>query len=164
MYMLGSIPKIKDWNLFEIVTTDRYSKFTEVITTARATGMKIVNIRVDHLLKLYGIPSYLLTDNEPPFVQKLFTKLQSFLWLTTDEKSPSDQKICRVRCTAEQVWSASKIHLIASVSLRPIYATADLRVPYANVPCGRTVAFWLKYRHGTTSCTETRQTERNPER
>lgn len=77
--ILGPLPKTKIVNQFVAILTDRYSKLTSFIPTAKMTSTKVAHIFFHDYVILYGIPNVILLENGPQFVSKFFKSLCTYL-------------------------------------------------------------------------------------
>lgn len=68
MYILGLLTETKNGDQYVLIMTDRYTKSTGAIPMATTTATKAAMSIFDSWIIPYGIPSDLLTDNEPQFV------------------------------------------------------------------------------------------------
>lgn len=72
MDILGPLLKTQQGNQYIVMITDKYSKLTRAIPNSKILSTHMSNIFLDHWIIPFGIPSYLLTDNGPQIVRKLF--------------------------------------------------------------------------------------------
>lgn len=79
MDMLGPLPTTLNGIQFVVVLTDRYSKVTRAVSTARKTGTHIASTFMDNWIIPYVISDYMVTDNGTQFVNKFFKSLCGFL-------------------------------------------------------------------------------------
>lgn len=54
---------------------DRYSQLTRAAPTSKPSSTHMVDILIDSYIVLFGIPVFVLTDNGPHYVSKLFAML-----------------------------------------------------------------------------------------
>lgn len=73
--ILDLLPKTTKDNQHVVIITERYSKLTGLVPTARITTTVVACIFFDPWVTPYGIPSYLLTYNGTQVVDKFFGSL-----------------------------------------------------------------------------------------
>lgn len=62
-----------------IAMTDRYSKFTRAVTTAKTRAPEVANMLSDYWIVRFGVTSYLLTQISPQFVLKVFPIIYGYI-------------------------------------------------------------------------------------
>ena len=72
MDLLGPFPTTETGSTNILVITDRFSKLAQVTPLSSTTASAVANAFVENWVIPYGMPSFLLTDNGPQFVAKLF--------------------------------------------------------------------------------------------
>lgn len=65
MDILGLLPKTNQGDQFVCVMTDRYLKVARAIAMFKILSTHMANIVFDHWIISFGIPNYLLKNNEP---------------------------------------------------------------------------------------------------
>ena len=77
--ILGPLPRTKTGRQYVVVITDRYSKLTRAVPTAKITAPVVAAVVLEHWVIPYGIPNHILSDNGSQFVSKFFSALCAFL-------------------------------------------------------------------------------------
>lgn len=72
MHILGPLQKSKSGNQYVIGITERYYKLKRAITVTKETEPHVAAIFNYNWVIPYGIRTYMLTDNGPQIVEKLF--------------------------------------------------------------------------------------------
>lgn len=89
--ILGPLPKTANGNQYIIVMTDRFSKLTKALPTAKTTATTVATTSLEHWVANFGILSKVVTDNGPQFTSKFFAALCTQLGIkamTTTEYHP----------------------------------------------------------------------------
>ena len=79
MDLVGPFVKTKKGFSSILVITDRFSKIARAIPMSSTTAGAVANAFMEHWICPYGIPTYILTDNGPQFVAKIFDHLVTML-------------------------------------------------------------------------------------
>lgn len=79
MDILGPLPKPTQVTQYVLVMTDRYSKLTQPVPAAKTSATQVKNIFLDHSIIPFGIPNYVLTDNGPQLINKIFATICGYL-------------------------------------------------------------------------------------
>lgn len=75
--ILGPLPKTSKGNQFVWVMTDCYSKLERAVLTSTKTAVHAASMFMDHWIIPYGIPDYVLADNETQFIGNFFEWLRA---------------------------------------------------------------------------------------
>lgn len=59
--------------------SDRYPKLTRVVPTAKTSAMQVAHICLHHYIIQFNTEIYVLIDNGPRFIYKLFTAICGYL-------------------------------------------------------------------------------------
>lgn len=73
--LVGPLPKSTHGNLFILVVSDLFSKFTLFFPIRRATANAVTKIIEEKIFLLFGVPQYVLCDNGVQYKSKEFTKM-----------------------------------------------------------------------------------------
>lgn len=90
------LPKTAKENKYVVLITDRSPKLTRAILSAKITTTNVANIYIQGWVLLYGISSYILTDNSTQFVSNFFFTLYNhfdtkYLTKTTFRRHTNEQ-------------------------------------------------------------------------
>ena len=72
---IGLLPKSFGGHLYILAATDYFSKWVEVVPLREVKKETVVNFIRTHLIYWYGVPRYIIIDNDKPFYNRLMTKL-----------------------------------------------------------------------------------------
>ena len=74
--MVGPItPKSSAGHAYILVATNYFSKWVEVVPFKEVKKETMVNFIRGNIIYQYGVPWYIITDNEKPFYNKLISNL-----------------------------------------------------------------------------------------
>uniref|UniRef100_A0A803MDQ2 Integrase catalytic domain-containing protein n=1 Tax=Chenopodium quinoa TaxID=63459 RepID=A0A803MDQ2_CHEQI len=68
-------PKSSVGHAYILAGTDYFSKWAEAIPLREVKKENVVDFIRNHIIHRYGVPRYIITDNDTPFVNKLMTSL-----------------------------------------------------------------------------------------
>ena len=80
--ILGSLTKTKSGNRFLVVTTDRFTKLTQVAALKRIDAYHVARAFTESWVFKYGPPKTLISDNGKQFASKFFQNVCSLLGVT----------------------------------------------------------------------------------
>lgn len=113
---------------------DQYFKLTPAIPTSKTISVHTENLFLDHCINPFGIPTYLLTDNGPQFVSKLFSSIRGYIGLkhpiTTTYHSQTNGQAERYYRTI--VTRISTVRNKQSEKLGHVCTTIDICVEYTE--------------------------------
>ncbi|XP_030969578.1 uncharacterized protein LOC115989840 [Quercus lobata] len=69
------LPKSSSGHLYILAATDYFSKWAEVVPLREVKKGTVVNFIRTHLIYRYGVPWYIIIDNDKPFYNRLITEL-----------------------------------------------------------------------------------------
>lgn len=70
-----TLPRATQRNKFVTVMTDKYFKKTRAVPTAKTSATQVANIFSDHRVIQFGIPRYVLTENDLQVIRNFFTAM-----------------------------------------------------------------------------------------
>nr|XP_016492013.1 PREDICTED: uncharacterized protein K02A2.6-like [Nicotiana tabacum] len=73
--IVGPLPKSSGGHLYILAATDYFSKWAEVVALKEVKKENVANFIRVNIIYHFGIPSYIITDNDKPFDNKLMTKV-----------------------------------------------------------------------------------------
>ena len=77
--IMGPFPETFRRKKYLLVIVDYFTRWVELFALRQTTAMDIVPILVNEIVCRYGIPTYILSDNDPQFIAQLFTELRTSL-------------------------------------------------------------------------------------
>ncbi|KAL0339161.1 UNVERIFIED_CONTAM: hypothetical protein Sangu_1438200 [Sesamum angustifolium] len=78
--VVGSLTKSSGGHLYILATTDYFSKWAEAVPAKEVKNENIADFIHTHIIYRYGVPRYIITDNEKPFCNSLIDKIGKALW------------------------------------------------------------------------------------
>lgn len=79
MFTSGPLQQTTQKNQIVIVMTNKYSKWTRAVPSAKKGATRVANNFLDHWTVLFRTPSCRLTDNGQQFVRKFFVTICGYL-------------------------------------------------------------------------------------
>ncbi|KAL0368038.1 UNVERIFIED_CONTAM: hypothetical protein Scaly_1022700 [Sesamum calycinum] len=73
--VVGPLTKSSGGHLYILDATDYFSKWAEAIPLKEVKKENVVDFIRTHIIYRYGVPRYIITDNEKPFCNSLIDKL-----------------------------------------------------------------------------------------
>lgn len=114
MDFVESLPKSQGKNVI-LVVVDRLTKYAHFISMSHPySAQDVVNLFVDNIFKLHGMPSVIVTDRDPMFTsiiwQSLFKALKVQLHLSTSYHPQTDGQTERVNQCLENYLRCMCFH------------------------------------------------------